>query len=108
MDALFEVHNEDSSLRDVGLLQSSSVLATRSSVARQAAPVPLASPLVAPPGARDVSADLHYDNCGRDEHVDAFCYRKRKAQKTQTRRSSHGTRSTGSRGSEMSSGSSET
>jgi hypothetical protein len=94
-------------LRDAGLLQSSTILAARSSVshsstARPAALVPLASPPVVPPTARGESIGLH---CGRDGHVEAFCYRKKKAQKAQAHRSSQGT---GSRGSERSSAGSET
>jgi hypothetical protein len=58
--------------------------------------VPLASPLVVPPVA-------HGD--GRDDHMEAFCYRKKKAQ---ARRSSQGTGGTDSRGSERSSAGSET
>jgi hypothetical protein len=58
--------------------------------------VPLASPLVVPPVA-------HGD--GRDDHMEAFCYRKKKAQ---SRRSSQGTGGTDSRGSERSSAGSET
>jgi hypothetical protein len=59
MDALAEVHNEEVRLRDVGLLQSATVLAARSSAsrsssARPTASVPLASPPVVPPVARGV------------------------------------------------------
>jgi hypothetical protein len=55
----------------LAFLQSSTVLAARSSVghslsARPAASVSLASPLV-----------VHH--CDQDGHVEAFCYRKRKA-----------------------------
>jgi hypothetical protein len=97
-------------LRDAGLLQSSTILVARSSVshsstARLAALVPLASPLVVPPTARGESIGLHCDHCGRDGHVEAFCYRKKKAQKAQAHRSSQGI---GSGGSERSSAGSET
>jgi hypothetical protein len=81
MDALAEVRNEETRLQDAGFLLVSSVLAARSSVARPMALVPLASPLVVPSAARGVSTGLHCDHCGRDRHVDAFCYRKKKAQK---------------------------
>jgi hypothetical protein len=64
--------------------------------------VPLTSPPVVPPAAHGESGGLHYAHCGRDGHVEAFCYRKKKAQ---ARRSSQGT---GSRGSERSSASLET
>jgi hypothetical protein len=102
MDALAEVR-----LRDAGLLQSATVLAARSSAsrsssARPTASVPLASPPVVPPAARGESGGLHYAHCGRDGHVEVFCYRKKKAQ---ARHSSQGTGGTGSGGSESSAGS---
>jgi hypothetical protein len=59
-----------------------SVLVARSSGAHLAAPVPPASPLVAPSAAHGASIGLHCDHCGRDGHVDAFCYRKKKVHKT--------------------------
>jgi hypothetical protein len=97
-------------LRDVGLLQSATVLAAHSSAshfssARPTASVSLASPPVVPPAARGESDGLHCAHCGRDRHVEAFCYRKKKAQAC---RSSHGTGDTGSGGSERSSAGSET
>jgi hypothetical protein len=76
----------------------------RSSTARPGAPVPLASPLVVPPAVHGESVSLHCDHYGRDGHVEAFCYRNKKAQKAQAHRSSHGT---SSRGFERSSASSE-
>jgi hypothetical protein len=110
MDALTEVHNEEVRLRDAGLLQSATVLAahssaSRSSSARPTASVLLASPPVVPPTARGESGGLYYAHCGRDAHVEAFCYRKKKAQ---ARRSSQGTGGTGSGGFERSSVGSET
>jgi hypothetical protein len=113
MDALAEVRNEETHLCDAGLLQSSIVLAARSSAghslsARPAASVPLSSPLVVPPADHGESVGLHCDHCGRDGHVEVFCYRKRKAQKAQVHRSSQGTSGTGSGGSERSSTGSET
>jgi hypothetical protein len=66
----------------------SSILVTRFSVAHPTAHVPPVSPLIAPSVARDASTGLHYDHCGRDGHVVAFCYRKKKAQKAQARCSS--------------------
>jgi hypothetical protein len=87
MDALAEVHNEETRLRDAGLLQSATVLATRSSSAHPATHVPLVSPLVVRPAARGESVGLHCDHCGRDGHVEAFCYRKKKAQKAQAHHS---------------------
>jgi hypothetical protein len=64
MDALAEVRNEETRLQDASLLRVSSVLATRSSVARPAAPVPPTSPSVAPSTARGASTGLHCDHCG--------------------------------------------
>jgi hypothetical protein len=85
MDALAEVRNEEIRLRDAGLLQSTTVLSARSSAdhssSSRPASVPLASPPVVPPAAHGESVGLHYDHCGRDGHVEAFCYRKKKAQK---------------------------
>jgi hypothetical protein len=85
MDALTEVRNEEVRLLDPGLLQSATVLAARSSAshfssARPTALVSLASPSVVPPATRDESGGLHCAHCGRDGHVEAFCYRKKKAQ----------------------------
>jgi hypothetical protein len=64
MDALAEVRNEEIRLRDAGLLQSATVLATcsstdRSSSAHPTAPVPLVSPPVVPPASRGESVGLH-------------------------------------------------
>jgi hypothetical protein len=110
MYALAEVRNEETHLHDAGLLQASTILAGhssagRSSSAHPAAPVPLASPPIAPLAARSESVGLHCDHCGRDGHVEAFCYKKRKAQ---ARRSSQGTSGTSFAGYEMSSASSGT
>jgi hypothetical protein len=101
MDALAEVRNEETRLRDAVILQSGTVLAARfsagrSSSARPAASVPLASPLVVPPAAHGEGVGLPCDHCGRDGHVKPFCYKKKNAQKAQTRRSSQGTGSGGS------------
>jgi hypothetical protein len=86
MDALSELRNEGTHLRDVGLLQSSTVLAARSSVGHSsstcpAAPMPLASSPVVLLAACGGSVGLYYDHCGRDGHVETFCYRKKKSQK---------------------------
>jgi hypothetical protein len=108
MDALANIHNKEIRLRDADLLQSATVLAARSSAGRLPAPVPLASPLVIPSAAHGESVGFHCDHCGRDGHVEAFCYRNKKAQKAQPRRSSQGTGATGSGGSERSSAGSET
>jgi hypothetical protein len=105
MNALAKVR-----LHDAGLLQSAIVLAARSSAshsssARPTALVPLVSPPIVPPAARGESGGLHCAQCGHDGHVEAFCYRKKKAQ---ARCSSQGTGGTGSGGSERSSAGSET
>jgi hypothetical protein len=54
--------------------------ANRSSSARPTTSVPLASPPVVPPTARGESGGLYCAYCGRDGHVEAFYYRKKKAQ----------------------------
>jgi hypothetical protein len=64
MDALAEVHNEETRLQDAGLLWVSSVLVARSLVAHPLAPVPPVSPLVASSVTRGASTDLHCDHCG--------------------------------------------
>jgi hypothetical protein len=104
MDTLVEVCNEEIHLHDASLLQSATILATcssagHSSSARLATPMPLASPLVVSPAAR---GGLHCDHYGRDGHVEAFIYRKKK---DHARRSSQGT---GFGGSERSSAGLET
>jgi hypothetical protein len=96
-----------SSIQDASLLQVSSVLAARSPVARPTAFVPPASP-VAQSAARDTSTGLQCDHCGRDGHVETFCYRKKKAHKAQACRSSQGTDGSSSGGSERSSADSKT
>jgi hypothetical protein len=108
MDDLAEVYNEETHLQDTGLLPATSVLATRSSVARPTAPVPLVSPSVALFAACGASTGLYYDHYGRDGHVEAFCYKKKKAQKAQARCSSQSTGGSGSGGSERSSAGSDT
>jgi hypothetical protein len=84
MDALAEVHNEETRLRDAGLLQSTTILDARSSAGGSSSShpttsLPLASPLVVPPTAHGESIGFHCDHCGRDGHVEAFCYKKKKA-----------------------------
>ncbi|WVZ94245.1 hypothetical protein U9M48_040156 [Paspalum notatum var. saurae] len=64
-----------------------SALAARSASSRPAVP-PLSSPSSAPvpsPSARGGGGGLHCDYCGKDGHVKVFCYRKKKAQRSQTR-----------------------
>jgi hypothetical protein len=113
MDTIAEIRNEEVHLHDAALLQSATVLAARSvagrsSSAHPAAPVPLTAPLVASLAARGESGGLHCDHCGCDGHVEAFCYKKKKAQKAQAHRSSQGTGGTCSGGSDRSSAGSET
>jgi hypothetical protein len=98
MDALTEVRNKEARLCDAGILPSATVLVARSSVGRSsstrpAAPVLLSSSPVVPHAARGESGVLHCDHYGCDKHVEAFCYRKKKAQKAQPHRSSQGTSS---------------
>ncbi|WVZ93221.1 hypothetical protein U9M48_039219 [Paspalum notatum var. saurae] len=88
IDALTDVRNEETRLRSAGLLPPTSALATRSSPSRPAvAPPSLPSSATAPsPSARGGGGGgLHCDYCGKDGHVEAFCYRKKKAQRSQTR-----------------------
>jgi hypothetical protein len=73
--------------------------ASRSSSARPAAPVPVASPSVVPPATRGESGGPH---CGHNGHVEAVCYKKEKAPKAQARRSSQGISGTNSGGYERS------
>jgi hypothetical protein len=54
------------------------------------------------------STGLCCNHCGRDGHIDAFCYRKKKAQNAQAHRSSHGTGGSSSEGSKRSSAGSDT
>jgi hypothetical protein len=113
MDALTEVHNEKIHLRDAVLLYYATVLVARSlashsSSTRPACSVPLASPPVVSPAAHGESGGLYCDHCGRDGHVEAFCYRKQKARKAQARHSLQGTGSTSFGGSEKSSAGLET
>ncbi|WVZ84521.1 hypothetical protein U9M48_031548 [Paspalum notatum var. saurae] len=87
MDALADVRNEETQLRTAGLLPSASALATRSAPSRPAVP-PLSSASSAPmpsPSARgEGGGGLRCNYCGKDDHVEAFCYRKKKAQRSQT------------------------
>jgi hypothetical protein len=89
-------------------LRVSSVLATSSSVACPVAPMPPASPLVAPSATRGMSIGLHCHHCSQDGHVEAYCYSKKKSQKAQAHRSSQGTSSSSAGGSERGSAGSET
>jgi hypothetical protein len=59
---LLRFRNEETRIRDASLLRVSSVLAARSSVACLAAPVQLASPLVAQSATHGDSTGLHCDH----------------------------------------------
>ena len=80
MDALASVRNEETRLRVAGLLQSYSVLAARSSTPRHTATSPTVPSSVAPPSTPGGRGGLHCDYCDKDGHVEAYCYRKKKAQ----------------------------
>ena len=82
MEALAAVRNEEQRLQNAGLLQSlsSSILAARSSSSSAVAPPPKA-PLPAAPSSK-VGGDgrPHCDYCGKKTHVEAYCFKKKKAQ----------------------------
>ncbi|WVZ93714.1 hypothetical protein U9M48_039674 [Paspalum notatum var. saurae] len=84
MEALADVRNEETRLRTAGLLPSVTALAARSSPSRPAVPPSLPSSAFVPPPTRGDGGGLHCDYCGKDGHVEAFCYRKKKAQRSQT------------------------
>ncbi|WVZ93017.1 hypothetical protein U9M48_039040 [Paspalum notatum var. saurae] len=87
MDAVAAVRNEETRLRSAGLLPSVSALAARSAPSWPVVP-PLSSPSSAPvpsPSVRGGGGGLHCDYYGKDGHVEVFCYRKKKAQRSQTR-----------------------
>jgi hypothetical protein len=111
MEALAAVRNEEIRLRDAGLLQSSSssVLAARSSF--KVSPPPSGAPSsVVPSSVSGGGGGLKCDWCGRDNHAEAYCYRK-KAQSRRGGRSSQGTSGSngfGIGGSQRSSAGSET
>jgi hypothetical protein len=66
MDALAKVCNEETHLQDADHLRFSSVLATHSSFACPAAPVPPTSPPVASSAILGASIGLHCDHYGQD------------------------------------------
>ncbi|WVZ89019.1 hypothetical protein U9M48_035481 [Paspalum notatum var. saurae] len=84
-EALADVRNEETRLRTTGLLPSVTTLAARSSPSRPAIPPSLPSSAFVPPSTRGGGGGLHCNYCGKDGHVEAFCYRKKKAQCSQTR-----------------------
>jgi hypothetical protein len=112
MDALASVRNEETRLRVAGLLQSSSVLAAPSSSSRTTAASPTPPSSVAPPSAPGGRGGLHCDYYDKDGHVEAYCYRKKKAQDRRSSQgaggSSQGTGSAGAGGSQRSSATSDT
>ena len=81
MEALAAIRNEELRLQSASLLQSSSssVLAARSSSFKVVAPPPIA-PLLAAPSSEGGGGRLHCDYCGKKTHVEAYCYKKKKAQ----------------------------
>jgi len=99
MEALAAVRNEEQRLQNAGLLQSlsSSILAARSSSSSAVAPPPKA-PLPAAPSSK-VGGDgrPHCDYCGKKTHVEAYCFKKKKAQSRRggSGRASQGTGSAG-------------
>ena len=85
MEAITEVRNEETRLLDAGLLQYSSVLAVGSPSSWSLAPPSVPSSTtppssMAPSPGNGGGKGLQCDYCGRSGHVEAFCYRKRKAQ----------------------------
>ncbi|KAJ1262704.1 hypothetical protein BS78_09G130300 [Paspalum vaginatum] len=91
MDALMDVRNEETRLRTAGLLPSATALAARSSSSRLAVPppsLPSSAPVSSPPARGWGGGGLHCDYCGKDGHVKAFCYRKKKTHRSQTRQAS--------------------
>ncbi|CAD6254129.1 unnamed protein product [Miscanthus lutarioriparius] len=93
MEALATVHNEETSLRFAGLLQStsSSVLAARFACPGVLGSAPKGSSSVVSSSGTRSSGGLHCDHCDRDGHVEAHCYKKkRQAQSRQGGRPSQG------------------
>ncbi|WVZ52011.1 hypothetical protein U9M48_003107 [Paspalum notatum var. saurae] len=97
MEALGDVRNEETRLRTAGLLPSVTALAARSSPSRPAVPPSLPSSASVPPSTCGGVGGLHCDYCGKDGHVEAFCYRKKKARRSQTRLTSQTSGSTSAR-----------
>ncbi|XP_062232511.1 uncharacterized protein LOC133929743 [Phragmites australis] len=106
MDALAAIRNEETRLRNAGLLQSPSALAVHSP------PPPPATPSSVAPSSRvGGSGGLHCKYCDKDGHVEDYCYRKKKAQGRRGGRTSQGgssARSPSTGGSQRGSASSET
>ena len=82
MEALAAVRNEELRLRSAGLLQSSSssVLAARSSSSTAVTPPPKAPLSAASSSEGGGGGRLHCDYCGKKTHVEAYCFKKKKAQ----------------------------
>ena len=95
MDAVAAIRNEETRLHSAGLLPSATVLAARSSPSQPV--VPLSSATAPPPSTRGGGGGgLHCDYCGKDGHVEAFCYRKKKVQRSQARQASQTSPASGS------------
>ncbi|WVZ89477.1 hypothetical protein U9M48_035880 [Paspalum notatum var. saurae] len=76
MDVVAAVRNEETRLRSAGLLPSATVLAARSLPSQPV--VSLSSAPAPPPSTRGGGGGgIHCDYCGKDGHVEAFCYRKK-------------------------------
>ena len=110
MEALAVVRNEELRLHSTGLLQSSSssVLAARSSSSTAVAPPPKTPLPAAPSSEGGGGGRLHCDYFGKNTHVDAYCFKKKKAQSRRggSGRTSQGTGSVGGSDTGVSQGSS--
>ena len=117
MEALAAIRNEELSLQNAGLLQSSSssssVLAARCSSSPAVAPSPKAPLPAASSSEGEGGGHLNCNYCGKKTHVEAVCFKKKKDQSRRggSDRSSQGTGgagSSGTGGSQRSSAGSET
>jgi hypothetical protein len=81
IEALGAVRNEELRLHNAGLLQSSSssILAARSSSSTALAPPPVMILSAVPSSEGGGVGRLHCDYCGKKTHVEAYCYKKKKA-----------------------------
>jgi hypothetical protein len=83
MKALATVRNKELCLYNAGLLQSassSSILAAHSSSFAALTPPHVAPLSAAPSSEGGGGGHLHCDYCGKKTHVEAYCYKKKKAQ----------------------------
>ncbi|KAK3123209.1 hypothetical protein QOZ80_8AG0626260 [Eleusine coracana subsp. coracana] len=77
MDALADIRNDEIRLREAGLLPSPSVLVARSS----AAPPVVPSSMAPSSRSRGDSSTFQCDYCGKEGHVESYCYRKKREKK---------------------------